>query len=126
MLWKGILVSITREIQKETEEILSKEEILQKKKPGGESGLSREDQIWDEPTSKKWWMKKDFYLSKINCRTFMKNYNNFYTTKYNKVSMDTKNIWMASAYNEESMEADLEKISSVSSCFGCASTCSSR
>ena len=40
--------------------------------------------------------------------------------------MNQKNMWIASEYNKKSEEADLDKISSVSSCYGCESTCSSK
>ncbi len=63
-----------------------------------------------------------YVISQTTHNTF----NKLATKSKNVISMDTKSIWIASAYNEKSKEADLEKISSVSSCFGCENTCSTK
>ena len=44
----------------------------------------------------------------------------------NRDAMNSKNRWIASKYNEKSEEVDLDKISSVGSCFGCSNECSTK
>ncbi len=62
----------------------------------------------------------------VNSQTTRNTFNKLVIKSKNMISMGKKSIWIASAYNEKSKEADLEKISSVSSCFGCEDTCSSK